>query len=97
MTNSVILGSTPKPQLDQPRRCVAASFVPFTIDLTAHETTRLAVVLDALGPHWDPIQSFTDEAEAHHMIYTRLDPDQQAVYDLLVADGVLPKTPEAIR
>lgn len=70
-----------------------ASLVPFTIDLTAHEGTRLAAVLDALGPHWDPIQIFTDEAQAHQMLYTQLDPDQQAVYDLLVADGVLPETP----
>ena len=74
-----------------------ASFAAFNIDLTAHEGTRLAAVLDALGPHWDPIQIFTDEAQAHRMLYTRLDPDQQAVYDLLVADGVLPKTPEVIR
>lgn len=39
-----------------------ASLVPFAIDLTAHEGTRLAAVLDALGPHWDPTQIFTDEA-----------------------------------
>jgi hypothetical protein len=31
------------------------------------------------------------------MLYTHLDPDQQAVYDLLIADGVLPETPEVIR
>ena len=74
-----------------------ASLVPFTIDLTAHEGTRLAAVLDALGLHWDPTQIFTDEAKAHHMLYTHLDADQQAVYDLLIADGVLPNTPEAIR
>ncbi|MCA1709310.1 MAG: DUF6400 family protein [Actinobacteria bacterium] len=74
-----------------------ASLVPFTIDLTAHEGTRLAAVLDALGPHWDPAQIFTDEAQAHRLLYTHLDPDQQAVYDLLIADGVLPETPELIR
>ncbi len=74
-----------------------ASLVPFTIDLTAHEGTRLAAVLDALGPHWDPIQIFTDEAEAHRMLYAALDSDQQAVYDLLIADGVLPDTSEVIR
>ncbi|MGH3910872.1 MAG: DUF6400 family protein, partial [Pseudonocardiaceae bacterium] len=30
-----------------------ANLVPFDIDLTAHEGTRLAAVLDAIGPHWD--------------------------------------------
>ena len=74
-----------------------ASLVPFTIDLTAHEGTRLAAVLDALGSHWDPTQIFTDEAEAHRLLYTHLDADQQAVYDLLIADGVLPDSSEAIR
>jgi hypothetical protein len=59
--------------------------------------TRLAAVLDALGPHWDPTQIFTDEAEAHRLLYTHLDADQQAVYDLLIADGVLPDSSEAIR
>lgn len=73
-----------------------ANLVPFTIDLTAHEGTRLAAVLDALGPHWDPTQIFTDEAEAHRMLYAHLDSDQQAAYDLLIADGVLPETPEVI-
>ena len=74
-----------------------ANLVPFTIDLTAHEGTRLAAVLDALGPHWDPIQIFTDEAEAHCMLYAHLNADQQAVYDLLIADGVLPQSPEVLR
>ena len=70
-----------------------ASLVPFTIDLTAHEGSRLAAVLDALGPHWDPTQIFTDEAEARRLLYTHLNADQQAVYDLLIADGVLSETP----
>jgi hypothetical protein len=30
------------------------------------------------------------------MLYAHLDSDQQAVYDLLIADGVLPDTPEVI-
>jgi hypothetical protein len=73
------------------------SLVPFAIDLTAHEGTRLAAVLDALGPHWDPIQIYTDEAAAHRLLYAHLDPDQQAVYNLLIADGVLPESPEVLR
>ncbi|MDQ3762792.1 MAG: DUF6400 family protein [Actinomycetota bacterium] len=67
-----------------------ASLVPFTIDLTLHEGTRLAAVLDALGPKWDPTQIYTGEAQAHQMLYANLDPDQQAAYDVLVADGALP-------
>ncbi|MGQ0716114.1 MAG: DUF6400 family protein [Pseudonocardiales bacterium] len=74
-----------------------ASHVPFTIDLTMHEGVRLAAVLDALGPHWDPSEIYTGEAEAHRMLYAHLDPDQQAAYDLLIADGVLPDTPGAMR
>jgi hypothetical protein len=67
------------------------SLVPFTINLTAHEGTRLAAVLDAVGPHWDPIEISTGEAQAHRMIYANLDSDQQAVHDLLLAAGVLPQ------
>lgn len=70
------------------------SLVPFTIDLTAHEGTRLAAVLDAMGPHWDPIEVSTGEAQAHCMLYANLDPDQQAAHDLLVVAGVLPDTRE---
>ena len=65
------------------------SIVPFTIDLTAHEGTRLAAVLDAMGPHWDPIRVYNDEEQAHRMLYADLDADQQAAYDRLVATGVL--------
>jgi hypothetical protein len=70
------------------------SLIPFTIDLTAHEGTRLAAVLDALGTHWDPIEVSTGEAQAHRMLYANLDSDQQAAHDLLVAAGVLPDTGE---
>ena len=68
------------------------SLVPFAIDLTAHEGTRLAAVLNALGPHWDPIEVFTAEVQAHRMLYANLDPTQQAAHphDLLVTAGMLP-------
>lgn len=69
-----------------------ANLVPFNIDLTAHEGTRLAAVLQALGPHWDSARVFADEAEVHHKPYTDFDAGQQAAYDLLIADGVLPRT-----
>ena len=67
------------------------SLVPFAIDLTAHEGNRLVAVLDAMGSHWDPIEVSTGEAQAHRMLYANLDSDQQAVYDVLVAAGVLPR------
>lgn len=71
-----------------------ASLVPFNIDLTAHEGARLAAVLDACGADWDPTEIFTGEADARRMLYAHLDPNQQATYDLLVAAGELPDTPE---
>jgi Family of unknown function (DUF6400) len=71
-----------------------ANLTPFTIDLTAHEGTRLAAVLDAMGPHWDPIEVATGEAQAHRMLYANLDSDQQAAHDLFVAAGVLSNTAE---
>ena len=77
------------------RRCAVASLVPFTIDLTAHEGTRLAAVLNALGPHWNPLDVYTGEVQAHHRLYADLDADQQATYDVLLAAGTLPETPEA--
>lgn len=73
-----------------------ASLVPFNIDLTAHECARLAAVLDAFSWHWDPTEVYTGEAEARRLLYTNLDRDQQAAYDALIADGVLPDTPEAM-
>lgn len=71
-----------------------ASLVPFNIDLTAHEAARLAAVLDALGSHWDPSKIYVGEAEARRMLYTHLDPDQQATYNVLIANDVLPTPPE---
>lgn len=71
-----------------------AGLVLFTIDLVAHEGVRLAAVLDALGSDWDPTEIFAGEAEAHRLLYADLDSNQQATYDVLVATGVLPDTPE---
>ncbi len=68
--------------------------VPFTIDLTAHEGVRLAAVLEALGSDWEPAAVFAGEAEAHRLLYADLDPDQQATYDVLIAAGALPDSPE---
>ncbi|MBV8992346.1 MAG: hypothetical protein JO287_01270 [Pseudonocardiales bacterium] len=71
-----------------------ASLVPFTLDLTVHEGARLAAVLNALGPHWNPIDIYIGEAHAHRRLYAHLDADQQATYDLLWGAGVLSDTPE---
>jgi Family of unknown function (DUF6400) len=68
-----------------------ANLASFNIDFTAHEGTRLAAVLAAMGTNWDPNQIYTDETEAQRMLYAHLDPDQQATFDVLVAKGVLPK------
>lgn len=66
-----------------------ANLVPFNIDLTAHEGTRLAAVLEAIGPLWDAAEVYTGEAEAYRMLYSNLDADQQSSYDMLVAEGAL--------
>ena len=66
-----------------------ANLVPFDVDLTAHEGTRLAAVLEAIGPYWDPAAMYAGETEAHHMLYSNLDASQQSSYNLLVAHGVL--------
>ena len=71
-----------------------AIHVPFIIDLTGHEGTRLAAVLDAVGSHQDSIDITIGEAQAHRMLYAHLDLDQQAPYDVLLAAGVLPDTRE---
>jgi hypothetical protein len=71
-----------------------AGLVPFTIDLTAHEGARLAAVLEALDPEWDPTAILTGETQARRRLYADLDPHQQATYDVLVGAGVLPDIPE---
>ena len=72
------------------------SLVPFTLDdLTVHKATRLTAVLNALGPQWNHTDIYTGEAQAHQMLYAHLDADQQATYDVLLAAGALPDTPEA--
>ncbi|MER5916820.1 DUF6400 family protein [Streptomyces sp. NPDC001982] len=62
----------------------------FVVDLNSHETLRRAHVLAALGPDWDPIAVLRDEDAAYDLLYSGLDAEQQAMYDELVAAGVLP-------
>ncbi|MEU2422430.1 DUF6400 family protein [Streptomyces sp. NPDC007851] len=65
--------------------------VEFSVDLTGHELTRRAHVMNALGAEWDPVEVMRGEEEAYDMLYSGLDEDQQRLYDSLVAAGVLPR------
>ncbi|KJY34183.1 DUF6400 family protein, partial [Streptomyces katrae] len=49
-----------------------------------------AQVMAALGPDWDPLEVLRGEEEAYDLLYSGLDPEQQRVYDELVAADVLP-------
>lgn len=62
----------------------------FEVDLTQHEALRRAEVVAALGPDWDPHAVLQGEADAHDLLYSGLDEEQQATYAMLVAAGVLP-------
>ncbi|HET9257167.1 MAG TPA: DUF6400 family protein [Pseudonocardiaceae bacterium] len=73
------------------------ALIPFTVDLTTHEGARLAAVLDALGPDWDPTEIYTGEMEAARRLYSGLDADQRATYEVLIASGVFPDNPEVTR
>ncbi|WP_225823529.1 DUF6400 family protein [Streptomyces naphthomycinicus] len=68
--------------------------VDFAVDLTGHEMTRRAHVMEALGPGWDPVKVMRDEEKAYDLLYSGLDEEQQRVYDTLVAAGVLPRRGE---
>ncbi|MBB6380352.1 hypothetical protein BKA01_007627 [Pseudonocardia eucalypti] len=60
----------------------------YVLDLTAHEQLRLAAVY-AATPDFDPGVALAEETEAHRMLYSDLDAEQQATYQLLVDAGVL--------
>ncbi|MER6081183.1 DUF6400 family protein [Streptomyces sp. NPDC001833] len=65
--------------------------VEFAVDLTGHELTRRAHVMAALGDDWDPVETVRGEEEAYDLLYSGLDPEQQRLYDTLLAAGVLPR------
>ncbi|AJT62307.1 DUF6400 family protein [Streptomyces chattanoogensis] len=67
----------------------------FAFDLTEHEIRRRTEVLAALGDTWNPIEVMEAEAEAQRLLYSGLDAEQQATYDMLVAAGVLPASGQA--
>ncbi|MFD0378512.1 DUF6400 family protein [Streptomyces sp. NPDC059525] len=73
-----------------PHSALPAEPVAFSVDLTHQEMLRRAQVMAALGPDWDPLEVLRGEEEAYDLLYSGLDPEQQRVYDELVAAGVLP-------
>ncbi|MEU7427502.1 DUF6400 family protein [Streptomyces sp. NPDC040750] len=72
-------------------RTPSPELVDFSVDLTRHEMDRRAHVLDALGPHWDPVEALRAEEAAYDLLYSGLDAEQRRLYDDLVAAGVLPR------
>lgn len=66
----------------------ATALVPFTFGLTCHEVRRLGAVLDATAD-WDPAVALTAAAQAYELLYSGLNAEQRAVYDLLCEEGVL--------
>ncbi|MFG2894206.1 DUF6400 family protein [Streptomyces sp. NPDC048248] len=62
----------------------------FEFDLADHESRRRTEVVAALGDTWDPLAVMESEDEANRLLYSGLDAEQQATYDMLVAAGVLP-------
>lgn len=66
--------------------------MPFTLDLTADEIRRLGVVLEAIT-NWDPAAVLAAETEAYSLLYSGLEVEQRAVYDLLCEEGVLDARP----
>ncbi|MDF3299275.1 DUF6400 family protein [Streptomyces tropicalis] len=65
--------------------------VEFSVDLSGHEMLRRTHVMAALGDTWDPVAALRGEEEAYDLLYSGLGPEQQRVYDELVAAGVLPR------
>jgi Family of unknown function (DUF6400) len=75
-------------ELERMRRLSLEDHTAYVFDLTVNEQRRLAAVLDAT-PDFDPVTVFAAEAEAYRMLYSGLDAEQQAAYQLLVDAGAL--------
>lgn len=80
------------PHSSAPGENRGSAAVPFSIDLTMHEISRLSAVLKAI-PDWDPAIALAEENEAYAMLYSSLDAGQLATYDMLCAEGVLDVRP----
>jgi hypothetical protein len=66
------------------------SFALIIHDLSVDEPRRRSAILDAIGDDWDPIRALAQEMQAHELLYSNLNPEQQRIYDELVSAGVLP-------
>jgi Family of unknown function (DUF6400) len=66
------------------------SFARIVHDLSVDEVRRRSANLDAIGDDWDPIRAAAQEIQAHELLYSNLNHEQQRVYDELVSAGVLP-------
>ncbi|MFD8887242.1 DUF6400 family protein [Streptomyces erythrochromogenes] len=82
--------STPSPDDHTPTGAGTSGLTDFTVDLTSQEVLRRAHVMEALGPHWNPIEVLHGEDAAYDLLYSGLDAQQQRLHDNLVAAGVLP-------
>jgi hypothetical protein len=80
--------ATQTPHSTAPGENRESEAVPFILDLTRHEIRRLSAVLQAI-PDWDPAVVLAQENEAYALLYSSLDAEQLAIYDLLCAEGVL--------
>jgi hypothetical protein len=63
--------------------------IELVFDLARHEQTRLAAVLEAVGASYDPAEVLAGELEAHALLYSGLDAEQQRIYGELMTGGVL--------
>lgn len=63
----------------------------FEFELDSDEMRRRAEVVRALGDDWDPVAILDGEQAAYDLLYSGLDPQQQAIYQQLVHAGVLPE------
>ena len=62
----------------------------WSMDLYGNELERIAATLAAAGHTMDLVTMHADEADAHRMLYTGLDVQQQVALNELRAAGVLP-------
>ncbi|MFJ1569652.1 DUF6400 family protein [Streptomyces erythrochromogenes] len=47
-------------------------------------------------PHWNPIEVLHSEETAYNLLYSRLNPQQQALYNNLPTAGILPTRVNAL-
>lgn len=63
--------------------------VDWSLDLAAHEQTRVAAVLTAVGDQLNLLDMYHNECDATRMLYSGLSLEQWKIYDQLVEAGVI--------